>query len=513
MSIGDKIDTLRYTSLKKTKLSHDIIEISSESSEKSNLEDINSNGYNFRLETPIYLNKLNFERKNCKSLSFKSLFVVNDSITIKKSSWKIKNIFFSSYISDIEWVINEIGNFESIHENIESIMFVSHNLDNSINYQFGSHNKVKIEKILMHSPHLKVPYGVFHPKFILIVFEHLIQPKRNFIRFVITSANLIRQDWEFKSQSIWVQDFFLGTKKQGCEFSDYLQEFLRSILDGSKLQKFWLNKIQEFNFEDATIKLVASIPGYFSDSKMFMWGHLRVRSLIKNVILKEKSKSDVFAKEQERVVLQFSSIGRISEKWLYDELISPLLETHETNIEIIFPTIEQVINSIEGIRGGESLPVKKEYISKPWITKLLHRWGSGNMNENASAEKSIPHIKTFLKYKMFDNAAQIIWLIQGSHNLSNAAWGQLQKNGSQYCIRNYELGIFIHKDQFEFERYHGLENEEFPKFLWKRIINNSFDSTIHNYQSNKCLNIPLPFKLPPKRYSSSDVPWNIELLM
>ncbi|OII74112.1 tyrosyl-DNA phodphodiesterase 1 [Cryptosporidium ubiquitum] len=514
MNICDKVDISRPPSFKKTKFNHDIIEILSDSSEESNLGNVNSNYDQFRLETPIYLNELNFEKKNSKNLSFKSFFVVNDQISIKKSSWQIKNIFFSSYINDVEWVIKEIEDSELIHKNIESILFVSHHTGNSISCKFSNHHKIRTEKISIHSPYLKVPYGVFHPKFILIVFEHLIQPKMNFIRFVITSANLIRQDWEFKSQSIWVQDFFLTIKKKNCEFSEYLHEFLKNILNGSKLQEFWLSKIQEFNFEDATIKLVASVPGYFFGHEMFMWGHLRVKSLLKNVIFKKINKSERSLKEQEKIILQFSSIGRISEKWLYKELVSSLSETPETRVEIIFPTIKQVLNSIEGIEGGGSLPVKKEYICKPWITKLLHRWGEGSIDGNISTEKAIPHIKTFLKYKMFNNAVQIIWLIQGSYNLSNAAWGQLQKDKSQYCIRNYELGIFLHIDQFEFERYDKSEKEEeFPKFVWKRKTDHSFDSKIHNNQPNKLLDIPLPFKLPPRRYSSDDIPWNIELLM
>lgn len=511
MAANEKFDVLRSPHFKKPKFGYDVIEISSDSSIESKLGDISSNNY-LKLETPIYLNKLNFEKKNLKNLSFKSLFVVNDCTPIEKSVWRIKHILFSSYLADVNWVINEIGDSELICENIESILFVSHGFDNPQNYKLKNFNKVKNKKISTYSPYLKVPYGVFHPKFILLVFEHLVQPKKNFVRFVVTSANLIQQDWELKIQSIWVQDFFHSIERKDCEFLDYLQEFLKNILNGSKLKDFWLSKVQEFNFEDATVKLVASVPGYFFGDEMFMWGHLRVRSLIKRFVSKDQDKSDELREKRERIVLQFSSLGRISEKWLYTELASSLSEIPGTELEIIFPTVEQVVNSMEGINGGGSLPVKKEYICKPWIKKLLHKWGTGTMKKNATDEKVIPHIKTFLKYKIFGNAIKIIWLVQGSYNLSNAAWGQIQKDGSQFCIRNYELGIFIHKDQFEFERYFKF-NEEFPKFFWKRKSNCSLISEINANQPNVLLNFPLPFKLPPKRYSNSDHPWNIELLM
>lgn len=512
MSICDQIEELNPKSIKRAKFSYDDIEVISDSSLDSDLVVANSKKNLNLIETPIYLNKLSTEKNGSESLSFRSFFVVNDNILIENSLWQAKHILLSSYITDIDWVINEIKDPVLRHENIESILLISHSCEDLKNYKLKHRDKKAIEKISIFSPYLKIPYGVYHPKFILIVFEHLAQPKKSFIRFIITSANLTQQDWEFKSQSIWVQDFFRGNNDNSCEFLEYLQKFLRNVLNGSKQVEFWLSKVKEFNFEDATAKLVASVPGYFTGRDV-VWGHLRLKSLINGVALNMCGKPDEYVKEKERIVLQFSSIGRISERWLHNELISSLSSTPETQLEIIFPTVEQVINSIEGIEGGISLPVKKEYIYKPWITKLLHRCETENAKDNASHGKAIPHIKTFLKYKVSDETVEIIWIVQGSHNLSNAAWGQLQKNGSQYCIRNFELGIFIHKNQFEFERQYGLgEDEEYPKFVWRRR-NCSSSINVDNNISDKLLNVPLPFKLPPERYANNDHPWNIELLI
>lgn len=511
MSIDDKINILNHKSTKRAKVIYDDLEIISDSSVESDLADANTQKNHNLIETPIYLNKLNSGKTESDGLSFRSFFVVNDHIFIENSFWRAKHILFSSYIIDVDWVLDEIKDIVLKHENTESVLFISHNCEDFKKYKFKHFDKRIIEKVSVFSPNQKIPYGVYHPKFNLIVFEHLTQPKKSFIRFIITSANLTQQDWEFKSQSIWVQDFFLSNTNNNCEFLEYLHNFLKNVLNGSKLEEFWLSKIREFNFEDATAKLVASIPGYFIGRDMTIWGHLRVKALI-NDVLKSCGKLNSYVKE-ERIVLQFSSIGRISERWLNDEFISSLSDTPETKLEIIFPTVEHVINSLEGIEGGISLPVKKEYIYKPCITKLLHKFDTGNMKENASYGKAIPHIKTFLKYRVFDDSVEIIWIIQGSHNLSNAAWGQLQKNGSQCCIRNFELGVFIHKDQFKFERYYGLEDgEEYPKFVWKRR-SCSFNVDTHNNLSDELLTVPLPFKLPPERYTNNDHPWNIELLI
>jgi hypothetical protein len=45
--------------------------------------------------------------------------------------------------------------------------------------------------------------------------------------------------------------------------------------------------------------------------------------------------------------------------------------------------------------------------------------------------------------------ASIAWHLVTSANLSRAAWGDMQKNGSQLHIRHYELGVLIYPDLWE----------------------------------------------------------------
>ena len=51
----------------------------------------------------------------------------------------------------------------------------------------------------------------------------------------------------------------------------------------------------------------------------------------------------------------------------------------------------------------------------------------------------MPHVKTFARYRPED--ASVAWVILGSHNLSGAAWGRLEKNGAQVNILSYELEL------------------------------------------------------------------------
>lgn len=53
----------------------------------------------------------------------------------------------------------------------------------------------------------------------------------------------------------------------------------------------------------------------------------------------------------------------------------------------------------------------------------------------------MPHIKTYTRVSSDLQHTQ--YFLLSSANLSKAAWGCLQKDGSQLFIRSYELGILL----------------------------------------------------------------------
>ena len=52
----------------------------------------------------------------------------------------------------------------------------------------------------------------------------------------------------------------------------------------------------------------------------------------------------------------------------------------------------------------------------------------------------MPHVKTFCRYQG-PGQPIVLWLYIGSHNLSKSAWGEVQKAGTQLCVRSYEMGV------------------------------------------------------------------------
>ena len=54
---------------------------------------------------------------------------------------------------------------------------------------------------------------------------------------------------------------------------------------------------------------------------------------------------------------------------------------------------------------------------------------------------------------------QVAWAMLASHNMSKAAWGQLQKSKSQLQVLSYEMGVLFLPDlelHYRQHRHHGF---------------------------------------------------------
>lgn len=148
------------------------------------------------------------------------------------------------------------------------------------------------------------------------------------------------------------------------------------------------------------------------------------------------------------VIGQFSSIGSLgakSEAWLQGEFLQSLGTTPKRfaaftkpPLKLVFPCVDDVRNSLEGYRAGGSLPYSDSTHQKQlYLTKFLHRWKS----DNKGRTRASPHIKSY--FRVSPDMKQIHYGVLTSANLSKAAWGSLEKQSSQLCIRSYELGVLF----------------------------------------------------------------------
>nr|XP_026646991.1 tyrosyl-DNA phosphodiesterase 1 isoform X2 [Zonotrichia albicollis] len=278
---------------------------------------------------------------------------------------------------------------------------------------------------------LDIAFGTHHTKMMLLLYEEG-------LRVVIHTSNLIADDWHQKTQGV----FLLG-----------------------------------------------STPGRYQGSDKEKWGHLRLRKLLKEYA--------VPIAESWPLVGQFSSIGSMGadgSKWLCSEFQDSLVAAGssvtafrkcDVPIHLVYPTVNNVRLSLEGYPAGGSLPYSIQTAQKQlWLHSYFHKWSA----EVTGRTHAMPHIKTYMR--LSPDFQKIAWFLVTSANLSKAAWGALEKNGSQLMIRSYELGVLFLPSAFGLDKgYFHVGREKLPE------------------RKESATHFPVPYDLPPEKYGSKDQPW------
>ncbi|KAL3671324.1 hypothetical protein V7S43_003254 [Phytophthora oleae] len=294
------------------------------------------------------------------------------------------------------------------------------------------------------TPPLPIPYGTHHTKMFVALY-----PDK--ARVAIFTANFLSNDWNTKTQGVWYQDFELKVladsedeEKEAAEssegvsaFEDDLIYYLSSL--GAPVKAF-CEELKRFDFSAARVALVPSIPGVHKGKDMERYGHLRVRSLLKMYNVPPTDNP---------LICQFSSLGSLDEKWLFGEFAESFLPGKKNissrsmpvqALHIIWPSVTDVQNSLEGWNSGRSIPCPLKNM-KPFLHKYLRKWAPP---PDLHRQNAMPHTKSYARFNPNDDkAGELDWAIVTSSNLSKAAWGSLQKNETQFMIRSYELGVMF----------------------------------------------------------------------
>nr|XP_024087851.2 tyrosyl-DNA phosphodiesterase 1 isoform X3 [Pongo abelii]XP_054386356.1 tyrosyl-DNA phosphodiesterase 1 isoform X3 [Pongo abelii] len=287
------------------------------------------------------------------------------------------------------------------------------------------------ENISLCQAKLDIAFGTHHTKMMLLLYEEG-------LRVVIHTSNLIHADWHQKTQGVY---------------------------------------------------LIGSTPGRFQGSQKDNWGHFRLKKLLKD------HASSMPDAESWPVVGQFSSIGSLGSdesKWLCSEFKESMLTLGKENktpgktsvpLYLIYPSVENVRTSLEGYPAGGSLPYSIQTAEKQnWLHSYFHKWSA----ETSGRSNAMPHIKTYMRPS--PDFSKIAWFLVTSANLSKAAWGALEKNGTQLMIRSYELGVLFLPSAF------GLDSF---KVKQKFFVGSQ----------EPMATFPVPYDLPPELYGSKDRPW------
>lgn len=296
------------------------------------------------------------------------------------------------------------------------------------------------------------PYGTYHSKAFFLLYP-------TGMRVIIHTANLLYSDVNNKSQTAFVQDFPFKDAESpaSSDFEKQIEQYARSLGLPARQLSHALDLLTKIDFSSARAHLIASVPSKpfeYRDADQVKYGHPRLKECLE----KEPFFDKKFAGAP--IVAQFSSIGNLSTNFLrgftqslssgrYGEqrhpLGAPAVAGRENAalcpLELVWPSVEEIRDSLEGWFAGGSIPGYPDRIRKPFLMPRYHCWDGSK----AGRQRAMPHMKTYLRYD--SESTEIAWVCITSHNLSKAAWGeQVQSkkyNASLFRILSYELGVLI----------------------------------------------------------------------
>ncbi|XP_061725715.1 probable tyrosyl-DNA phosphodiesterase [Cydia pomonella] len=332
---------------------------------------------------------------------------------------------------------------------------------------------------------MATPFGKHHTKMMILCYED------GSIRVVVSTANLYVDDWENRTQGLWFSPRCAPLPPDAMPHAgDSPTHFKKSLLKylaqyRTPMLSRYVAKVQRCDFSHINVFLVASAPGGHFDMD---WGLTRVGSLLRQHCAIPRS-------EQQRwpLLAQASSIGSYGKEprlWLTGDFLhhftkikeQPQTLSQPPELKLIYPSLENVKQSHDGLLGGGCLPYAAEaHFKQPWLNSFLFQWKA----KSSHRDKAMPHIKSYTRTSPDNKRAAYYLLTSG--NVSKAAWGNLNKGNAALRIMSYEAGVL---------------------FLPRFVINEDF----FPLELNAPNRLVIPYDIPPTKYTSDMQPWVMDYL-
>ncbi|XP_044292119.1 tyrosyl-DNA phosphodiesterase 1 [Varanus komodoensis] len=387
-----------------------------------------------------------------------------------------------NYCIDVEWLVNQYPK-----EFRDKPLLIVHGEKRESKAELHE-QACPYKNVRLCQAKLDIAFGTHHTKMMLLQYEEG-------FRVVIHTSNLIEDDWYQKTQGIWLSPLYPrlppgSAETDGESHTNFKSDLISYLMSyNSPTLSEWVEVIKQHDFSETRVYLLGSTPGRYQNNEKEKWGHLRLRKLLK------EHTEQLPTQDSWPIIGQFSSIGSMGadqSKWLCSEFRDSLaclgnsvktLTNHDVPIHLVYPTVDNVRQSLEGYPAGGSLPYSIQTAQKQlWLHSYFHKWSA----ETSGRSHAMPHIKTYMRVS--PDFQKIAWFLVTSANLSKAAWGAFEKNGTQLMIRSYELGVLFLPSEF------GLDTGYF------QVKENIFSD-------EPMLSFPVPYDLPPEKYENKDRPW------
>ncbi|EFN87772.1 Probable tyrosyl-DNA phosphodiesterase [Harpegnathos saltator] len=284
--------------------------------------------------------------------------------------------------------------------------------------------------------HVEMPFefGCHHTKIMIL------QYRDNGIRVVVSTANLYSDDWENRTQGMWISPHLprLSKAAKRCgesptNFKKDLQRYLGTYHNPAL--KRWRKLVRKADFSAINVCLIASTPGRFRHT-VNLWGYKKLADVLFRHVTQLPNALEW------SIIAQSSSVGNFGpryEGWLSKEIVRSMAWKTVRDLkdypkfQLIYPSVENYEQSFDYQNGTSCFFYSREVHSKlQWIKSYLYQWKATKTGRN----QAMPYIKSYTRIS--PDLKRIAWFVLTSANLNKGAWGVQRSN---YYIANYEVGV------------------------------------------------------------------------
>lgn len=326
-------------------------------------------------------------------------------------------------------------------------------------------------------------FGCHHTKVSLLKY------KDDGIRIIVSTANLYSDDWENRTQGVWISPHLSrlpesANSNDGESPTGFRKDFERYLLtykQGNLTE--WIYAIRNADFSAVNVFFLASVPGSHKGRDVNNWGHKKLGTILsQHAVLPADS-------SYWPIVAQCSSIGSFGpnfENWLQKDIVTSMSKEKNAGLksapsfQFVYPSINNFTGSIDCRAAACCLPYSmKTHSKQQWIESYMYQWKASKIER----DRAMPHIKSYTRISR--DFQKIPWFVLTSANLSKAAWGMFRNTN---YIMNYEGGVVF-----------------IPKFITKETT-----FPIEKQESSDIPVFPMPYDLPLTRYGPQDKAFVIE---
>ncbi|KAH6607435.1 tyrosyl-DNA phosphodiesterase 1 [Trichoderma cornu-damae] len=421
-----------------------------------------------------------------------------------------------NFLHDIAFVVG------AFHEDVRLsvLLHVVHGFwkRSDLNRIILSETASQYPNVRLHCAPMPEMFGTHHSK-MMILFR-----SDGTAQVVIHTANMMRKDWANMTNAVWISpklprlsepDDLLQSGQalpagSGPRFKADLLAYLTHYDLFSVTCKPLVDRLTGFDFSGVRAALVASVPGKhdFRDECEPAWGWAALRRCLQGVPV-EPGESDI--------VVQVSSIATLGAKedWLQKTLFDSLATSStqgakRPSFKIVFPTADEIRNSLDGYASGHSIHAKiksSQHIRQlHYLQPMLHHWANDSahgaeLEEDApirgdsGRNRAAPHVKTYIR---FNHNKSIDWAMLTSANMSKQAWGEtLRSTTGEVRIASWEVGVLV---------WPGLLLGD-AGVMTSSFQSDTPDSSPFTEEQRPVIGLRMPYSMPLQAYGKGEVPW------